>query len=80
MALVGHAVHDRLHAGVETGDIASSGQNADPHLIPSVRSWSCRLRHRDPVLGGFWRIRDQRVRMLVVPESPSSFRYLNSVT
>ncbi len=46
MALVGHAVHDRLDAGVETGDITSSSQNADPHmnLRFDFRTWAlCRL-------------------------------------
>ena len=33
MALVRHPVDDCLHAGVEAGDIASSGQYADTHFI-----------------------------------------------
>jgi hypothetical protein len=38
MALIGHAVDYRFDTGVEAGDIASSGQNADPHFIPPASS------------------------------------------
>ena len=34
VAFVGDTVHDGLDAGVETGDVASAGQDADPQLIP----------------------------------------------